>query len=46
MSIWYSAVKMYFDEGFYTTDDVKVFVGAKWITADEYQQITNEPYSA
>ncbi|MED0766009.1 XkdX family protein [Aneurinibacillus thermoaerophilus] len=45
MSIWYSTVKMYFDEGYYTTNDVKVFVSAKWITAEEYQQITNEPYT-
>ncbi|WP_084028869.1 XkdX family protein [Bacillus sp. J33] len=40
----YADVKYYYDRGFYTNDNVKVFVRAEWITPEQYQEITNEPY--
>lgn len=42
--MWYDFLKGYYDEGFYTNDDMKYFVSAGWITADEYQTITGTPY--
>lgn len=43
---WFNIVKGYYDGGFYTADDCKVFVSKGKITADEYQQITGEAYIA
>lgn len=40
----YDAIKEYYDLGFYTNEDVAVFVQAGWITAEQYGEITGEPY--
>ncbi|UJF36620.1 XkdX family protein [Paenibacillus hexagrammi] len=42
----YQYIKEYYDMGFYSKDDVKYFVSAGWITADEYRLITDEEYVA
>jgi len=42
--MWFDWIKMYYDDGIYSKDDVKVFVTAGWISAAEYEQITEEPY--
>lgn len=41
----YNVVKRYYSKGFYTDDDVKVFVVAGKITNDEYKEITGEDYA-
>jgi uncharacterized XkdX family phage protein len=43
---WYSVVKGYYDDGYYTKDNVKVFVEKGKITETEYEQITGEAYVA
>ncbi len=42
---WYDRVKMYYDEGLWSKERVYNVVG-KVITAEEYEQITGEPYIA
>lgn len=42
--VWFNAIQGYYKEGFYTNNDVKVFVRASWITADQYKQITGIDY--
>ncbi|MGP9042091.1 XkdX family protein [Cytobacillus kochii] len=42
--VWFNAIKGYYTEGFYSNDDVKIFVQAAWITADQYKQITGVNY--
>lgn len=42
---WYDKVKMYYDKGLWSKERVYNVVG-KVITAEEYEQITGEPYSA
>jgi len=37
-------IKGYYDEDFYTKDDVKVFVKAGWITSADYKDITGDEY--
>jgi len=44
--VWFTWIKQYYSAGLYTKDDVKVFVGARWITAEQYQEITGEVYTA
>lgn len=44
--MYYEWIKDYYDDGYYTNEQVKVFVEAGWITAAEYEQITGEPYVA
>jgi uncharacterized XkdX family phage protein len=41
---WYGIVKRYYDAGFYTKDQVKVFVQNGKITPQQYEEITGEPY--
>ncbi|VUZ24882.1 Uncharacterised protein [Acetobacterium wieringae] len=41
----YNSIKRYYDEGRYTNDQVKIFVRAKWITAEQYKTITGEDYT-
>lgn len=41
----YKIVKRYYDMGIYSKEDVKKFVKAGKITAEEYEQITGEAYS-
>jgi uncharacterized XkdX family phage protein len=43
--MWFDLIKYYYDRGYYTNDDVKVFVEAGYITPEEYEQITGEPYT-
>lgn len=42
----YEYLKEYYDEGFFTVDDMKYFVSAGWITATEYKDITDVEYVA
>ncbi|MDQ0269923.1 XkdX family protein [Cytobacillus purgationiresistens] len=41
---WFKPIKGYYDEGFYTKDDVRIFVIASWITKEQYKQITAVDY--
>lgn len=41
----FKIIKRYYDKGFYSKEDVKVFVKANQITEEEYQEITGDPYS-
>ncbi|MGE6260857.1 XkdX family protein [Heyndrickxia sporothermodurans] len=45
--MWFSTVKRFYDSGHpsYTEQSVKVFVQAKMITADQYEQITSKAYT-
>lgn len=43
--MWYNSVKRYYDMGFYTNENVKVFVIAGMVTAEEYRLITGEEYA-
>lgn len=40
----FKIIKRYYDKGFYSKEDVKVFVKASQITEEEYQEITGEVY--
>jgi uncharacterized XkdX family phage protein len=42
---WFDRVKMYYDKGLWSKERVYNIVG-KVITAEEYEQITGEPYIA
>ncbi|MCY9591443.1 XkdX family protein [Paenibacillus chitinolyticus] len=42
---WFKTVKVYYDKGFYTNDNVKVFVVKNKITSEQYELITNEEFS-
>ena len=42
---YYSIVKRYYDRGYYTKDDVKVFVRAGKITPEQYEEIVGESYT-
>lgn len=42
---WFEKVKFYYDKGLWSKERVYNVVG-KVITAEEYEQITGEPYSA
>jgi len=46
MSKKYNRVKNYFDNNLWTVEMVKNAVVKGWITADEYEQITGEEYTA
>lgn len=43
MSAKFELVKSYYDEGFWSIARVHNAVG-KWITAEEYELITGQPY--
>ena len=43
---WFLTAKRYYDKGFYTNEQVKVFVAAGKITVEQYKEITGEDYSA
>ena len=43
---WTPIISNYYKLGLYTKDNVKVFVVAKWITSDDYKQITGTDYTA
>lgn len=40
----YEKVKRYYDNGLWTKNMVANAVKKGWITAEEYQEITGEPY--
>lgn len=42
--MWFQSVKRYYNQGRYSIEDVKVFVKARKITAEQYQEITGEAY--
>lgn len=41
---YFKTAKRYFDLGYYDTEDVKLFVRAKKITAEQYKEITGIDY--
>ena len=43
---WFLTAKRYYDMGFYTKEQVKVFVAAGKITEEQYKEITGKDYSA
>ncbi|EST12035.1 XkdX family protein [Sporolactobacillus laevolacticus] len=43
--MWKSWITNYYQKGYYTNDQMKVFVIAGWITADDYKMITGQDYS-
>lgn len=40
----FKIVKRFYDKGYYSKEDVAVFVRAGKITAEQYEQITGEVY--
>lgn len=42
----YERVKMYYDNGWATKEQVAIYVEYGKITPEEYEQITGEPYVA
>lgn len=44
MSPKFNKVKGYYDSGLWSKTMVRNAVGKNWITAEEYQLITGEPY--
>lgn len=44
MSRKYELVKKYYDEGLWDINRVKRAVVKEWITAEEFELITGEPY--
>lgn len=43
---WFEKAKRYYDKGYYTNDNIKVFVVNNRITEEEYKLITGEDYIA
>lgn len=43
---WYSLIKQYYEAGYYTEDNVKVFLVAGKITVEQFEAITSENYEA
>jgi uncharacterized XkdX family phage protein len=44
--MWKSWIQQYYEKGYYTVNQMKVFVTAGWITAEDYKTITDEDYAA
>ena len=42
----YNSIERYYNMGFYTIEQMKVFVMAKWITPEQFETITAVPYEA
>lgn len=42
----YNLLKKYYDMGIYNDENMKVFVACRWLTAEEYQEITGSIYVA
>lgn len=40
----YELIKEYFGYDLYTKDQVKVFVEVRWITSEQYKEITGDEY--
>lgn len=43
---WFKIVKGYYDAGYYTVDQVKIFVQKGKIDATQFQEITGQIYTA
>lgn len=43
---WVTIVTRYYNAGYYTEDQVKIFVEKSKITGDDYKAITGETYTA
>lgn len=43
---WYAMIKRYYENGYWSKDQVKQGVVYGKITEDQYQEITGEPYVA
>jgi uncharacterized XkdX family phage protein len=43
--MYFDWIKEYYELGYYTNEDVAVFVQAGWITPEEYELITGVPYT-
>lgn len=43
---WFTTCQQYYNSGFYTATQLKVFVSKGKITADQFQQITGQTYTA
>lgn len=43
---WVDTITYFYSQGFYTVDQVKIFVAKNKITADEYKTITGQDYTA
>lgn len=41
---WFEKVNRYYNEGFYTNEQVKIFVVYNKISKEEFKQITGEDY--
>ena len=41
---WYEKVQRYYSKGYYTDNDMKIFVRGSKITEEEYKQITGLDY--
>ncbi|WP_373599413.1 XkdX family protein [Paraclostridium bifermentans] len=41
---WYNTIKRYFEMGFYTDDDMRVFVQAEKITVEQFEEIVGSNY--
>lgn len=41
---WFGKVQRYYNKGYYDVEDVKVFVKAKKITAEQFKEITGVDY--
>lgn len=41
---WFEKVQRYYNKGYYDEDDVRVFVKAKKITAEQFKEITGVDY--
>lgn len=46
MSRIYKMAKKYYDKGLWTAADLKRLVEAGQLTAEEYEEITGEPYES
>ena len=42
----YEKVKGYYDDGYWNKSGVYNAVGKNWITPEEYEEITGDPYEA
>lgn len=40
----YSTINNYYQRGIYTNENVKIFVKAKWITEEQFKDITGQDY--
>ena len=44
--MWFEYIKEYYNMGFYTNENVKVFVMAGMITEEDYKAITGEKHAS